>query len=549
MTEDDVPESPPRSFADIRTRSIWQWQLMLAIATVAIGVTVAVLMPAALGDPRLLTGLAIVVLLTVVTLVLPWHKIGNTWILIVPVLDTFAIGVIDAGTEAPMAYLWAFPVAWVASYYASWVLIALLGLIGALMLGGMLLSGLRVQESVYHIILLIAIGFIGMTIYAGAHRDKSTKHLLRGQIARTSFALRRVTDQRARNRRLLDSLDIGIARVGAEGLLEVTNQAFIDLYAPDESSQASPARAVEYRSRRGEPVPWEDTTIRRAARGEIFSDELVWLFGLDGTWRALRASTRPISDGDIRNDGLLLLVREVTGGVDPRLGDDYTVHTMAHELRNPLTAVLGHVDLLLERDDLDERAHEQVEVIARSADRMEQLINEVLSHINAPSGDDTGVAFDLGNTIAASAAAFAPNAEANGITLDVHIEEAMPLCGDAFRVRQVIDNVLGNAIKYTPRGGKVRVNGSCEHGRKEAILEITDTGVGISETDLPRIFEPAFRTESARESGIPGTGLGLGISRDIIVGEGGRLDVRSELGTGTTVVISLPKALKEGRAA
>ena len=119
------------------------------------------------------------------------------------------------------------------------------------------------------------------------------------------------------------------------------------------------------------------------------------------------------------------------------------------------------------------------------------------------------------------------------------LDEPLRLWGDAFRIRQVVDNVIGNAIKYAQRGGKVSVTGY-RPTADEVAVTIADTGIGIAGPDLPRIFEREFRTELARARGIPGTGLGLSISREIIVAAGGRLEVESELGKGTEVSIVLP---------
>lgn len=169
---------------------------------------------------------------------------------------------------------------------------------------------------------------------------------------------------------------------------------------------------------------------------------------------------------------------------------------------------------------------------------MQQLIEQVLA---APGerAEEAGVDFDLADIARASLDAFAPAADSGGVTVEAYLDERLCLHGDAFRLRQVVDNVLGNAIKYAQRGGRVTLRGS-RSTRGEAALRIADTGIGIGKEDLPHIFEREFRTQVARDSGIPGTGLGLNISRDIIVAQGGRIDVESNLGQGTVVTVALP---------
>jgi signal transduction histidine kinase len=111
--------------------------------------------------------------------------------------------------------------------------------------------------------------------------------------------------------------------------------------------------------------------------------------------------------------------------------------------------------------------------------------------------------------------------------------------GDAFRLRQVMDNLISNAIKYTREGGQVTVRARTEQGR--IITTITDTGIGMSATEVARVFDPYFRADAARDTA-SGTGLGMGISRDLIQRQGGRLAVNSEFGVGTVVTVDLPAA-------
>lgn len=115
--------------------------------------------------------------------------------------------------------------------------------------------------------------------------------------------------------------------------------------------------------------------------------------------------------------------------------------------------------------------------------------------------------------------------------------------GDAFRLRQAIDNVIGNAVKYTTRSGSVRVSAASVNG--DLVVTVTDTGIGMSHLDLDRVFDPGFRSDTARASGIGGSGLGLAITREIITQHGGTVGITSELGRGTAVTLTLPRADKE----
>src|SRR5690606_33442608 len=149
----------------------------------------------------------------------------------------------------------------------------------------------------------------------------------------------------------------------------------------------------------------------------------------------------------------------------------------------PLTAVLGHVDLLLESSDLNDSARKKAEVIEHAAERMQVLIDRALA-AEGPNYDEGDIAFDLAESARDSIDAFAPLAHDNKIRLIVTLDEPLPMSGDVFRIRQVIDNIVSNAIKYSQRGGTVTIRGLRIDDQRVG-LEVTDTGIGISPEDLP----------------------------------------------------------------
>ncbi len=233
----------------------------------------------------------------------------------------------------------------------------------------------------------------------------------------------------------------------------------------------------------------------------------------------------------------LIVIDDVTALLDAEQERHAMSAMVSHELRNPLTAIMGHVDLLLERDDLPPRVVEQLGVVASAGERMQRLVEGTLQE-RGREPDLLSGAVDLREVAEASAASFAPVATGNGLALEVEGEAEAIVRGDAFRLRQVIDNLIGNAVKYTPRGGRIVVRIAADAAGP--VLTIADTGVGMDAEELDRLFEPYFRTERAVRSGVPGTGLGMGITRDIVTAHGGTIDVTSEVGTGTGVVLRFP---------
>lgn len=542
-----TPNSSPAAqyFGDSRCRSIWQWQLVIAFTAVAISAGAALLTPQFFADWPFSIGLFLIVVVTVISFAVPWHLIGPRGVLVLPVLNVLFIGLVSAGGAPATTLMWVFPVAWVGTYYRIGALIAVLSLIAVLRIGALILNGLTPQTTIGVLILVITLGFVGVVSITGSRRNRSIRGLLRAQSDRLAHALQRVNDQKARTSRLMNSLDIGVARVLNGGLIDEPNETFRTIYALGGASQPHPVRPVEYRARRGEPIPSDQTSIARASRGEQFSDEIVWLFGLDGEWRAVKVSTKMIDHGIVTGDGLLLVVEDVTESADPSASENAKRRTISHELRNPLTAILGHIDLLLEREDLPDSARGQLTVVERAGGRMQRLIDDALL---TPSErrDEPDIDFDLADIARASLEGFAPAAESAGVTVSAELDDRLGVSGDAFRLRQVVDNVVGNAIKYAQRGGRVSVRGFRPTPGEVALI-IADTGIGISEQDLPRIFEREFRTELARERGIPGTGLGLSISREIVVAAGGRFEVHSALAQGTEVTLVLPASSESSR--
>jgi signal transduction histidine kinase len=158
----------------------------------------------------------------------------------------------------------------------------------------------------------------------------------------------------------------------------------------------------------------------------------------------------------------------------------------------------------------------------------------------------------LGHTLDLVAAALRPLATLQNVTIDVDpVPEDPEILADEVQLQQVFTNLVSNAIKFTPSGGRIEV-GSESHatadGSKWATVRIADTGIGISSDEINHVFTRFYRASNAMNGAIPGTGLGLAISKDIVDRHGGRIDVASTLGAGTTVTVSLPLGTDRAQA-
>jgi len=212
---------------------------------------------------------------------------------------------------------------------------------------------------------------------------------------------------------------------------------------------------------------------------------------------------------------------------------------VSHELRTPLTAIRGNVDLMNRMGDADP---ESLQIIQEEIDRMTRLVGDLLLLARADAG---GLPLER-KEVELDAILFEVYRQVNLMekSVEVTISEVDQACvmGDVDRLKQLLLNLISNAIKYTPEGGQVTLSLSKADGW--AYINITDTGVGIPSEDLPYIFDRFYRVDKARNRGHGGSGLGLSIARWIAQAHGGNIDVMSEVGEGTTFTIILPVLVK-----
>ncbi|MBM3714116.1 MAG: PAS domain-containing sensor histidine kinase, partial [Actinobacteria bacterium] len=486
------------------------------------------------------TGVALIIALTAAALVVPWHRVPRTAVAAVPLGDVLGIGLLAFGTDLRFGFFWAFPIIWLATYFSLVLLITALAGVGTTILVDATVNGFGPVQALRLIIVLLTLTFIGITAYMTSRQTRAFKQLLRRQATRLQGTLQRVTGQERRVSQMLNGLDTGIARLSAEGEVLALNDTYVALYGVDRDDPKRPGGAVEYAALRGDPLPDGERPFIRASRGEQFEDERVWLYDADGNWHALSVSTRRLMSSD-EPPSTLLIVHDITALIEAERARERLAATVSHELRNPLTAIVGHADLALDDPTLPPKVREQIEVIAGAGERMQSLISEILASSRGVFREDAAPAVsDAARIISSSLESFRPAAAARRVTIEEDLGEGLEVVGDAFRLRQAFDNVLSNAIKYTPGGGTVRIIGDADRVGRTVVLHFADTGIGIHEDDLPRIFEPYYRARAVRESTTPGTGLGMGIVRSIVEQQGGSLTLESEVGAGTTVSITLP---------
>jgi heavy metal sensor kinase len=222
------------------------------------------------------------------------------------------------------------------------------------------------------------------------------------------------------------------------------------------------------------------------------------------------------------------------------------VANAAHELRSPLAAIQSSVEVALNSDRSIDEYKDLLSDIVDECSSLGSLVNQLLLLAESDAGsmqiDSKSVALD--GLTRHSVDMFRGAAEERGVELRFGRLDALPVRGDAQRLQQVVNNLIDNAVKFTPADGTVTVDLVHDRARQKAIVSVRDTGMGISPLDLPHVFERFYRGDKSRqrESEIGGTGLGLSICQSIVHAHGGKIEIQSAPGQGATAIVTLPAA-------
>jgi PAS domain S-box-containing protein len=364
----------------------------------------------------------------------------------------------------------------------------------------------------------------------------------------------RISEQRHRS--VVEALDEGVLLYDSHGVVIACNQKAADLVglAPDaivgQSAGDLPLRLVDEDGQ--EFAAEERPGYRAILTGEPQLDVIAGHPRPDGGMTWLSINAMPIAD--VGSDAPYAVATSFADITErrraERLKDEFFA-LVSHELRTPLTSITGYLELLTDDDaegQLDPSQRQFLGVVERNARRLQRLVGDLLFVAQFEAGklsldmDTVGLA-DVATEAIESAR---PRATDLGLDLHLHVDDVPAVMGDAGRLGQTIDNLVSNALKFTPSGGRVEVR--VTDGGDHAVIEVADTGLGISREEQKRLFERFFRTAIATEQAIPGVGLGLSITKAIVEGHGGTITVASDEGRGTTFTIELPYAGRSGGA-
>ena len=226
---------------------------------------------------------------------------------------------------------------------------------------------------------------------------------------------------------------------------------------------------------------------------------------------------------------------------------DELVAVVIHELRNPIGVIRGYTEMLLDNSKLDDLARRHVAVLDRTGLHLQRLVDDLLDLARLDAGHISIEVLPMpaDRLLRDVVDNHRPGAYAKNLVIREELDRDLPVLGDAQRLRQALDNLLTNAIKYTPEGGTIRVVA----GRRDdaAVIEISDTGIGIPAEQYPHLFSRFFRASNATRDGIKGTGLGLAVTKAIVDAHDGEVSARPAPGGGTTFTVTLPLQSEPGR--
>ena len=341
---------------------------------------------------------------------------------------------------------------------------------------------------------------------------------------------RQIGERASGQKAILSALQDGLLVVDSHRRIALTNRAFCELFGVGESSLGAPL-LESVRQPAVEQIVTETLQRRGPSQGEI-----------SVAGREFQMTSVPMGNNGGEITGAVLLFHDINElkRVD-QIRRDF-VANVSHELRTPLSILRGYIETLLDDPKMPRTECVRIlEVMEQHSQRLGLLANDLLTLAQLESGSSTLRLneIDLTQFFAGLVRDWKKKFSAKGLNAIVDVSSDCSIIrADEARLREVLDNLLDNAVKYSSKNGRIRLR--AERISDAIALTVSDDGIGIGQEDLPRIFERFYRADKARSRELGGTGLGLSIVKHIAQLHGGRAEAESELGKGTTVRVILP---------
>ena len=536
--------SPDRAHRERVERSVFLSQLLLGSATLLLVAVSGVFNHDLFTDEVFLAGILIIFVTTAIAAGVPWRSVNKNWIAVLPILDL--IGLVVAREGEPLlgtTFLLVFPIIWLSTHFRG------VGAVGGVVFATVLMwsigwlraDALMGDEITRLAIVPIMLTFVAATTYTTTRRASAQRVLLTQQSELFEGALRRSRREERTLDAIFNTVDFGVVGFNRETKPNFINRAQREMFTRFGVKDGQLSSIVVYHEDQVTPYAEQDRPFQRAMRGETVDRATVWVGEKGQQQAAVLISARPLLDENENYDGGVMVARDVTAELRAIKARDDLVASVSHELRTPLTSIMGYLELALDDDTLDGSTRRMLEVASKNSDRLLALVADLLT--TAAGGEQqleiVAGPCDLSVIVTDAIESLRPVAVERNISFILGTLPRIRLQADAFRLRQVIDNLFSNAIKYNNQFGTITV--TVNESATEVELCITDTGRGMTPGEQVNLFDRFYRADSVRGSSIHGTGLGLNISRDILRRHGGDLRLESAPGQGTTAIAVLPR--------
>jgi signal transduction histidine kinase len=480
------------------------------------------------------------VLVTALTMVLPWRRMPRLLAGLVPALDIATLGLSSLDSAgwavAPVLVL---PVLWLAGTFQRAGALGA-GLAGVLFFGlpSTIYLGTDGGTLAWSVLIPVALTALGLAFVEGIDRLDADREELARQHRALLAAAMTISEQRRFADAILDTVDVGLVLLDDHGAARTMNKRHEDFMRQAFPDGVDTSTLFAFHVDATTRLAPEEMPQERAIRGEEFDDCLIWIGEDPKNRRALSVSARPVRDETGVLVGATLAYKDVTEFMRALRVKDEFVASVSHELRTPLTSIRGYVDLVLDQDDVGDDSREFLRVAARNGERLQRLVADLLHTVQTDAGSLRIMRepADLAAVVNDSAETARTTAEAAGLELSCETPDELWAVVDSQRMTQVVDNLVSNAIKYT-QTGSVTVKLAVED---RVVIEVSDTGIGIDAMDRDHLFTRFFRAREAQGQSIQGVGLGLSIIKSIVESHGGRIEVESQVGRGSRFQVRLP---------
>jgi PAS domain S-box-containing protein len=498
-----------------------------------------------LNEPALIAAAVLFVAIVLAVVLLPWHRLPPyapsvppiAYFLVVALLVQTAGG--GPSGYVPLALL---PIFWLALYGTrSELAIAMVAATSMFVAPLLFLQDRAYSQADLRAALL----WMGISLVVGFTAQGLVRKI-REQAEETARRGQALFESEERQRLILETAGEAFVSMDADGSIKGWNAAaeqmfgwrreeaigrqLVDTIIPAPLREAY-SRGFHTFLRTGEG-PMLNRTIEQVALRRDGSE-----FPVEFTISPMRVGGEHVFNSFIRD----VTERQEAQREAERLKDEFFA-LVSHELRTPLTSISGYLELVKDdtKDKLSEEEFKHLEIMERNTDRLLRLVGDILlvAQVQAGTFTVTKRPSDLATVVAHSVEAACPVAESKGIDLNLHREPVSPIEGDSDRLSQLLDNLISNALKFTPAGERIDVY--LRSSGDEVLIEVENTGSYLSPEEREQLFERFFRASEAVDQAIVGVGLGLAICKAIAEAHEGRISVSSEEGVATTFTVRLP---------